>query len=141
MKQATTGTVSGCLVWIIAFFAVSLCILPIATMVGGFTSFSDFAIQRTGAIICPENTTPDVRSYATTTTDEYGNRQPSTAYVLQCKDASGEVVMEDPVGFAFLWIGILAAIGLVLSGVLAFVLAAPAGVLIAKLFSRLKKAT
>ena len=135
MKQATTGTVSGCLVWVIAFFAISLCILPIATMVGGFTSFSDFAIQRTGAIICPDNTTPEVRSFAT-----YGSG-PSTTYVLQCVDASGDVVMEDPVGFAFLWIGIIAAIGLVLSGVLAFVLAAPAGVLIAKLVSRLRKTT
>lgn len=139
MKQATTGTVSGCLVWVIAFFAVSLCILPIATIVGGITSFTDFAIQQTGRFICPENTTPHVRSYATTTTDEFGNRQPATAYVLQCKDASGEVVMEDPVGYAFLWIGILAGIGLILSGILAFVLAAPAGVLIAKLLSRIKK--
>jgi ABC-type glycerol-3-phosphate transport system permease component len=139
MKQATTGTVSGCLVWVIAFFAISLCILPIATAIGGFTSFSDFAIQQTGAIICPENTTPDVYSYATTTTDEYGNRQPSTAYVLQCKDASGEVVMEDPVGYAFLWTGVIAGIGLILSGVLAFVLAAPAGVLIGKFLNRIKK--
>ncbi|MCC6297971.1 MAG: hypothetical protein IT314_01645 [Anaerolineales bacterium] len=139
MKQATTGTVSGCLVWIIAFVVISMCILPVSMMVGGFTSFSDFAIRQTSKFICPENTTPDIRTYQTTTTDEYGTRQPSTAYVLQCKDASGEVVMEDPVGFAFLWIGILAGIGLLLSGILAFVLAAPAGVLIAKVVGRLKK--
>lgn len=135
MKQAATGTLSGCLVWVIAFFAINLCVLPIATAIGGFTSVSDFAIQQTGAIICPDNTTPEVRSFAT-----YGSG-PSTTYVLQCVDASGDVVMEDPVGFAFLWIGSIAAIGLVLSGVLAIVLAAPAGVLIAKLVSGLKKAT
>ena len=139
MKQASTGTISGCLVWIIAFGVISICILPVSVMVGGFTLFSDFAIRQTGAIICPENTTPDVRTYASTTTDQYGNRQPSTAYVLQCKDASGEVVMEDPVNFGFLWIGIVAALGLILAGVLAFLLAAPAGVLIAKLFSGTKK--
>lgn len=139
MKQATTGTVSGCLVWIIAFVVIGTCALPVSMVVGGFTSFSDFAIQRTGAIICPKNTTPDVYSYATTTTDEYGNRQPSTSYMLQCKDANGEVVMEDPVGYAFLWIGAIAGIGLILSGILAFVLAAPAGVLIGKFLNRIKK--
>lgn len=139
MKQVTTGTVSGCLVWIIAFGVISACLLPVSMMIGGFTVVSDYAIQQMGAIVCPESTTPDVRTYATTTTDENGNRQPSTAYVLQCKDANGEVVMEDPVGYGFLWIGLIAAIGLALSAVLAFVLAAPAGVLIAKLLKRIRK--
>ena len=79
MKQATTGTISGCLVWIIAFGAISLCFLPVSMAVGGMTSVTDFAIRQTGAIVCPDNTTTDVRTYATTTTDENGNRQPSTA--------------------------------------------------------------
>jgi hypothetical protein len=136
MKQASTGTISGCLVWIISCGVLSICLLPVATAVGSFTSISDFAIQKTGRFICPENTTPGTRTYATTTTDENGNRQPSTAYVLQCVDENGAVVKEDPVGYAFLWIGSLAAIGLFLSGILAFVLAAPAGVLIARFLSR-----
>jgi len=139
MKSATTGAVSGCLVWIIACGVISVCLLPVSMAIGGITSVSEFAIQKTGAFVCPDNTTPDVRTYATTTTDENGNRQPSTAYVLQCKDASGEVVKEDPVGYAFIWIGIITAIGLVLSGVLAFVFAAPAGMLISKLANRMKK--
>ncbi|MEW6084894.1 MAG: hypothetical protein AB1607_09885 [Chloroflexota bacterium] len=141
MKQASTGTLSGCIVWVIAFMVIGACIVPATMIVGGITSFTDFAIQQTGRIICPENTTPDVRTYATTTTDEFGNRQPATAYVLQCKDASGEVVLEAPVGYAFLWMGILAGIGLIISGILAFVLAAPAGVLIAKFLSRIKKSS
>ena len=139
MKQASTGTISGCLVWIIACGVISTCLLPIAIAVGSFTSFSDFAIEQTGRFICPENTTPATRTYATTTTDEYGNRQPSTAYVLQCVDGNGAVVKADPVGYAFLWIGIIAAIGLILSAVLAFLLAAPAGVLIARLMNRNRK--
>ncbi|MDO8752982.1 MAG: hypothetical protein Q7J80_03725 [Anaerolineales bacterium] len=138
MKQATTGTLSGCFVWVIAFGVMSMCILPISMAIGGFTSVTDFAIQQTGAIICPKNTTPDVRTYATTTTDEFGNSQPSTAYVLQCKDTSGNVVKEDPVGYAFLWIGIIMVIGLLITGLLAFFVAAPAGVLIAKLLARFK---
>ncbi|WKZ47414.1 MAG: hypothetical protein QY306_16500 [Anaerolineales bacterium] len=139
MKQATTGTISGCLVWVISFFIINMCMLPIAMMIGGATAFRDFAIEQTSKFVCPENTTPDIRTYETTTTDQYGNRQPSTAYVLQCKDASGNVVKEDPVVYAFLWTGILAALGLILSGILAFVFAAPIGVLVTSLLNRIKK--
>ena len=138
MKSATTGAVSGCLVWIMACGVISMCILPVSMAIGGITSVSNFAIRQTGALVCPDNTTPDIRTYATTTTDENGNRQPATAYVLQCLDTNGNVVKEDPVGFAFLWIGIIAGIGLILAGILAFVFAAPAGVLIARLFNRNK---
>jgi len=141
MKPASTGTLSGCLVWVIAFGVISSCILPLAMIAGGITSASNFAIQQTGKFICPDNTTPDVYSYETTTTDEYGNSQPATAYELQCKDANGTVVKTDPVGYSFLWIGIFAGIGLFLSGVLAFALAAPAGVLIARFLNRSKKST
>jgi len=59
MKQATTGTISGCLVWIIAFVVISVCILPISMAVGGITSVTDFAVKQTGAIVCPDNTTPN----------------------------------------------------------------------------------
>ena len=138
MKKATTGTLSGCVVWIIAFMAIGVCILPVSMAIGGFTSVSDFAIQQTGRFVCPADTTPTTRTYATTTTDENGNRQPSTAYVLQCQDASGTVVKEDPVGYSFLWIGIITGIGLLLSGILALALAAPAGVLAAKFLNRNK---
>jgi Na+-transporting methylmalonyl-CoA/oxaloacetate decarboxylase beta subunit len=55
-------------------------------------------------------------------------------------DASGETVKEDPVAYAFIWIGILAGIGLILAGILAFAFAAPAGILIARLLNRNKSA-
>jgi hypothetical protein len=91
-----------------------------------------------GRYICPEGSTAQSYSYATTTTDEFGNRQPSTAYVLQCVDSNGEIVKEDPITYAFVWMGILVLIGLILTGLLAFVLAAPAGVLLGRLFSKNK---
>ena len=134
MKQATTGTISGCLVWIIAFGVISACVLPISIAVGSITSVTDFAVKQTGAIVCPDSTTPKIRSFAT-----YGSG-PSTTFVLQCVDASGDVVKEDPVGFAFLWIGIIAVIGLIISALLALALAAPAGVLIGRFTNRTKKA-
>lgn len=116
-----------------------MCIFPISMFIGVSTSVTDFAMETVAPLICPEGTSAQSRSYATTTTDEFGNSEPSTAYVMQCVDSNGDVVMEDPVTYAFLWTGAIAGIGLILAGVLAFVFAAPAGVLIAKLLSRMRK--
>lgn len=136
MKSATTGTISGCIIWFIVFCLMSSCLIPVALFIGGFTSVTDFAMQTVGQFICPEGTTVGYRTYETTSTDQYGNRQPSTAYVLQCLDTNGEVVQEDPVGYAFIWMGGLVVIGLIVAGGLAFALAAPAGALIARFLSK-----
>lgn len=138
MKSTKTGAVSGCTIWFIVFALLSSCLLPVGMMIGGFTSVTNFAMQTLEPLICPDGTTAKSRSYATTTTDEFGNSQPSTAYVMQCVDANGDVVKEDPVLYAFIWMGIISGIGLILAGILAFVFAAPAGVLIARLFNRNK---
>ena len=139
MKSPRTGAISGCIIWFIVFALLSTCLLPVGMAIGGFTSVTDFAMQTLEPLICPDGTTAKSRSYATTTTDDFGNSQPSTAYVMQCVDANGEVVKEDPITYAFVWIGIIAGIGLVLAAVLAFVFAAPAGVLITRLINRNKK--
>jgi hypothetical protein len=136
MKSAKTGTVSGCIIWFIVFGLISSCLVPAAMMIGGFTSVTKFALPVLEPLICPDGTTAQFRTYGTTTNDEFGTPQPSTAYVLQCVDANGNVIKEDPVTYAFIWIGMLAVIGLILAGILAFVFAAPAGVLIARLFNR-----
>lgn len=136
MSSVKTGTISGLIIWIITCGFISMCMLPVMMIIGGFTSVTDFAMQTVGQFICPEGTTVSSRTYATTTTDEFGNSQPSTAYVLQCVDSNGEVVQEDPVAYAFIWLGGMAVIGLVISALLAFALAAPAGVLIGRLFKR-----
>lgn len=138
-SSASAGAVSGCIVWVLVFAALSTCILPVAMFVGGFSSSSDLAIRTTGSFICPEGTTPKSYSYQTTSIDSDGFEGPATAYELHCVDSSGEVVKVDPVGFAFLWMGIIAGIGLLVILVLAFALAAPAGVLIARLMNRNRK--
>ena len=112
--------------------------MPIFFIVGSVSSFSEFAIQTTGGWLCPEGTTPESYTYATTTADEFGNQQPSTAYELHCVDSNGTVVKEDPVVYAFIWIGIWGAIGLILSGVLTFVFAVPGGMLVTKILNKLK---
>jgi hypothetical protein len=136
MKAKTTGTLSGCIVWMIVFGVLSVCVFPTAMMLGGITSASNFAMQAIGSVICPDETMPQTYSYATTTTDEYGNRQPSTAYELHCVDANGVILMKDPVLYAFTWIGVISIIGLVIAALLAFALAAPAGILISKFLHR-----
>jgi len=139
MKPKAAGTLSGCVVWLIVFGMLSTCFLPAAMVIGGFTSVTDFAMQTIGPLICPDGSTAKSYSYATTTTDEFGNSQPSTAYELHCIDANGAVVKEDPVLYAFMWIGIIAAIGLVSAALLAFALGAPAGMLITRLLKSRQK--
>jgi len=140
MKPATTGTVSGCIIWFIVFGLLSSCLLPVGMMIGGFTSVTGFAMKTLEPLICPDGTTAKSRSYATTTNDEFGNPQPSTAYVMQCVDINGEVVKEDPVAYAFIWIGMLSGAGIILAGIFSFVFATPAGVLITRFLNRNRKA-
>lgn len=139
MNPKSTGAVSGCLIWILVFGVISSCLAPLGMIVGGVTSASNFAMQTIAPLICPEGTTAESYSYATTTQDEFGNTQPSTAYELHCVDSSGTVVKEDPVLYAFLWMGIMVAIGLVIAAGLAFFLAAPAGVLISRMLGRTQR--
>ena len=63
MKSATTGTISGCIIWIIVFCLISSCLMPIAMFIGGFTSVTDFAMQTVGQFICPGDTTVGHRTY------------------------------------------------------------------------------
>lgn len=138
MKNLRTGTASGCVIWFIVFCVLSTCIIPVAGTIGTITSFTEIPIKAIGPMICPEETTPQLHKYATTSTDDFGNSQPATGFSLQCVDANGDVVKEDLILYAFIWIGIIGAIGLILAGILAFVFAAPAGVLIAKFLNRNK---
>jgi len=139
MNIRRTGTLSGCVVWLIVFGILSSCFLPAAMIIGGLTSVTDFAMQTIGPLICPEGTAARSYSYTTTTTDEFGNSYPSTAFELHCVDTYDEVVKRDPVLYAFLWIGTIAVVGLGVAVLLAFGLAAPAGFHIAKLLDRNKK--
>jgi len=138
MRKAKTTAFSGCLIWLILISVISSCILPVFFLIGSLSSFSDFAIKTTGGWLCPEGTAPESYSYATTSRDQRGFERPSTAYELHCIDASGNVVKNDPVLYAFIWIGISAAIGLIVTAVLALVLSVPGGMLVTRLLEKLK---
>lgn len=136
MKPSNPGAVSGCLLSILLFFVLGGCLLPAAFFTGSVTSTSSLAIQTTGEILCPSGSLPTTHTYPTTTTDEFGNSQPSTAYELHCIDATGQVVKADPIVYGFLWIGMLTGAALLLVILLTVLLAAPAGVLIGRIFAR-----
>lgn len=136
MKASAPGAISGCIVGILLFMVLGLCLLPLAFIVGTVTSTSSLAIQTTGQMLCPQGSTPTRYSYATVTRDDNGNTQPSTAYELHCVDATGQIVKQDPIVYGFLWIGMAAGAALIVMVVLTLLLAAPAGLLLGRLFRR-----
>ena len=137
MKSAATGAVSGCVVWMIVFCVLSSCLLTVALPVGSLAiEFSpDFVTNILGPYLCPQDSTAEIVTRQVT-----GVRTPATSYTMQCVDSNGNVVKEPSPDFAFIWLGILAVTGLILSALIAFLLAAPAGVLIVNLSNRLRKA-
>ena len=138
MNNVKTTTIPGCIIWFLLISVISSCVMPVFFIVGSVSSFSSFAIKTTGGFLCPKGTTPESYSYSSTTLDEFGNTQPATAYELHCVDASGVVVKNDPVFYSFLWIGIWAMLGLVVSGVLTFIFAVPGGMLVTKILNKLR---
>lgn len=139
MSSAKTSAVSGCIVWILSIGVILSCVLPIFIVVGSITSFTQVALDATGNFICPDGTTAERYTYETTTTDEFGNVEPATGVSLRCVDENGNILKEDPVGYAFLWVAAFAVIGLIVSAVLAFLFAAPIGILIGRLLDRSRK--
>jgi hypothetical protein len=77
----------------------------IAVFVGSMSSESTWGIQQSGAILCPKDTTPGHTTYQQTVTDSDGHTSQDTAWILQCKDANGTVVKEDP-NYMWPWMGI-----------------------------------
>lgn len=135
MNKAKTGVLSGCVVMLILFGVFSSCLPPLGLFVGSMTSglSSGFVARTMGRSMCPAGSEATVYSYATTMRDSDGFLIPSTAYEVRCVNSDGEMVKDlGPTPF-FIWIGALGVVGLAAALVLALALAAPAGVLIARL--------
>jgi len=134
MKPRMSGTISGCVVWLIVFAVLGMCMIPVAMAVGGLTSGTQLAVRTVAPLVCPEGTSGRPYSYETTMINDNGVRVPATATELHCVDASGETVKKDPVLFAFIWQGVSAGAAVVVMAALAFLLAGPAAVLASRLF-------
>lgn len=138
MKSLSAGATSGCIVWLVVICLTSSCFLPVAVAIGSFTSTTDLAVRATAPYVCPPETTPRIETYQTTMRDENGIDRPATASVLECVDAQGQVVKEDPIAWTFLWVGICAAIGLVVVIIISLFISAPVGVFIGRRFGKNK---
>jgi hypothetical protein len=136
MKSAATGTLSGCVVWVIVFFILLTCLIPTAALVGGLSSTlaADFVAGTLEPYLCPEGSHAEIITFQTTSIDDFGNAQPATGFEMQCVNSQGEITRDPSPDYGFIWLGVLGLASLVLSALLAFLLAAPAGVLIARLF-------
>ena len=151
MKSAATGVASGCLVWaisspvvgdkIVGFGVLWMCLCPLAMAVGGVTSTltADLVADVLGPYLCPENSTAEIITFATTSRDENGNEHPATGYAMQCVDTKGAVVRQPSPDYAFYWLGILGVGSVVLAALLAVLFAAPIGALITYLVNRFRK--
>lgn len=139
MKSAATGTASGCVVWVLTFCVLSTCVLSaVVPLVGAVTSTNDAIMDDTmGAYLCPEGSTSELVTHQTTGTDSSGNPISTTAYELQCVDSSGNITREPSADYAFMWMGFLAVVGLVVTALGSFLLAAPAGAIVAGVMNRL----
>jgi hypothetical protein len=134
MKSVAAGTTSGCLVWVLVFAVVSLCLCPVAAVIGGLTSTlqADFVAGVLGPYLCPVNSTAEIITFQTTMSDGPGDERLATGFEMQCVDATGRIVRAPSPDYAFYWVGLLAVGGLGIAVLLALLLAAPAGALIAR---------
>jgi hypothetical protein len=142
MKSLAAGSASGCLVWSLVFGVVSLCLCPIATFIGGFSSTlqAETVARLLEPYLCPENSTAEIVTFRTYSRDEFGNESPATGYEMQCVNTDGDIVRAPSPDYAFYWVGLLVVGSLGVSALLALLLAAPAGALIARFVSRLRTA-
>jgi hypothetical protein len=142
MKSVTTGTLSGCVVYIIVFFFLLTCLVPLGMGLGGVTSTisADFVARTLEPYLCPDGSHAEIITFQTTSTDEFGNESPATGFEMQCVNARGEITRPPSPDYAFIWIGVIGVASLILAALLSFVLAAPAGVIIGRLLGRTKTA-
>jgi hypothetical protein len=133
------GLFIGCVVWFMVLGAMLSCILPVAIFGGLMSGFlaTDQVAKIVGPILCPADTTPYIHTFPTTSTDENGFETPSTGYEMLCRQKDGTSV--DPsFDYQFTWIGILTLASVILSVIIAILIAGPMGIVVNKLWDRMK---
>ncbi|MEW6406544.1 MAG: hypothetical protein AB1649_32570 [Chloroflexota bacterium] len=141
MNKTGSRSALGCLAWLAACVLLTICCAPVA-MIGGSissTAGGDFVARTLTPILCPDGSHGEIVTFATTSHDEFGNEHPATGYEMQCVDASGVITRGPSPDYAFVWMLVLMGSGLIFSAVAAFLLVAPASVLLRRLFGKAKQ--
>lgn len=123
MDKKPNRTLSGCLVWGIAFLLISGCLVPVSLFIAGMSTFfsEDFIAPTLGPFLCPENTVAEIISFESTITED-GYVRPATSYEMLCKSPDDVTVKNLGGSYALIWSGIFVVVSLVLAGILSFVL-------------------
>jgi len=133
MKSLAAGTFSGCIVWGISLFITVPCFWGLVFMLSSMATFTDPSYQIMQPILCPANTTLNVRTFDTTTTDSSHHSIAALGHDMNCVSRSGDVLKKDLVVEYLLWwrgLGIVGGIGVAL--VASLLLAVPVGALVAR---------
>jgi hypothetical protein len=120
---------------------LGLCLFPVVAISGSITSTlgGSYVAQVLTPVLCPEGSSGEIITFATTTHDEYGNETPSTGYEMQCVDAAGNITREPSADYAFIWLAVVAGGGLLMCALLALLLSIPVNMLINRLFGKTRQ--
>lgn len=134
MKGILAGLASGFVVWVLVFIFAAGILTTVTTTVGSITGtvLAEDVAGIVGPFLCPADSKAEIITHRTTIRDRNNNVYPATAYEMQCVDSRGNIVRAPSTDYAWYWIGFLVVIGLAVSLVLAFCLAAPVGGLIGR---------
>lgn len=137
--SVTVGTVSGCLIWLVLAGGLLSCLIPLAFFIPSFTKNTALSAAIVGPLVCPASSRAKIETTGDQMLDEYGNVVALSSAQTVCVNSDGQVIARPGVQADLVWGVVVILTLLVLSAVLAFIFAAPAGVIAARIMHRLMK--
>lgn len=139
LVSAKVGTVSSCLVWVVMMGVIGTCLIPVALIVAPFTATSEIAVQTIGPLVCPETSAAIIEISNTSYQTDLGAEVPAATREMVCVDSNGTVVARPAPLPNWLWMGFVALVMLLITGLLALALATPAGMAVGTLLKQVQK--
>jgi len=140
MKSLATGTISGCLIWVILFVILAPILWIGVFVTSSMLTFTDFSYRLMQPILCPAGTRLDVKTFDTTTTDSNHQTIGAVGHDMNCVNSDGETIEQDlVVEYLLYWRGIGLVSGIILAIPLTFLFAAPGGTVIVRVLKRFSK--
>lgn len=137
--SAKVGTASGCLVWVVLVVVIGTCLLPVGLIVSVFTATSDAAAQTIGPLICPEGSVATIEQSNNADRMDLGAEPVAATREMVCVDAQGTVITRPAPLPNWLWMAFITLVMAGLAGILAIILAVPAGATVGSLLKKMQK--
>jgi hypothetical protein len=132
----TSGSVSGCVVWILVFALFSTCLLPVSIIASVFTTDTPIYVSILGPMFCKNDTKAIIKTEQTTMRNSNGIEEPALGASMVCVNSAGKIISEPAPLPTWTWNGLGLLAGLVIAALLALLFAAPLGVLVTRLLRR-----